>query len=692
MTLIICEKDNAARRIAEILSSKKNTTDNYKRVPYYTYRTSEGEENVVVGLRGHIINLDYAPEYNQWKKVDPKELIRLPPTKQVTMKNIVTLLNRLSKQQTDCIIATDYDREGELIGVEGLDIIKKANPKILPKRARFSSLTPNEILAAFDQLSEIDYNLSASAETRQLIDLAWGASLTRFVSMASNRMGKEFLSVGRVQSPTLSLIVDKEKEIKAFVTKPYWEVEIEIDAKLAKPLRAKHLTDRFWDKDEAQKVFDTIKATNKGEVAEVKEKDRQEKPPAPFNTTSFLRTSTGLGFTASRVMSIAEDLYTQGLISYPRTDNTVYPKTLDLREILETLSQGEEFGDLANKLLGKKTLTPTRGKKSATDHPPIHPVGLAKKGELDNPHWRIYELIVRRFFATLADPYIYKSVDTIFGVEGEKFKAGGVTVVSLGWKLFYQYGDREKQVPDLKVGDIFDILEHNMLDKETKPPKRYSQGALISEMDKLGLGTKSTRHEIIQKLYDRGYINSSPPEPTLMGFAVADALERFAEPITRTKMTSTLEADMDEIAAGKKVQKEVVTESQDMLEDVFKKLEKNRAKIGDSIKAALLEQNTIGNCPWCGHDMVVSQSRWGKRFASCTYFPQCRNSYPLPQKGRIVPINKACEHCRSPVINVRSRGKKSWELCVNMNCPGRKDADDQKKKGNDSEDTGDEES
>jgi DNA topoisomerase-1 len=677
MTLIICEKDNAARRIAEILSGKKFSKENYKRVPYYIY-SHGGVENTVVGLRGHIINLDYAAEYNQWKKVDPKQLIRLPPTKQVTMRNIVTLLKRLSKEQPDCIIATDYDREGELIGVEGLDIIQKANPKIKALRARFSALTKNEIEQAFQSLSDIDYNLSASAETRQLIDLAWGASLTRFVSMASNRMGKEFLSVGRVQSPTLSLIVDKEKEIKAFIKKPYWEVILELDGMLKEPVKAKHVKDRFWKKEEAEEAYNNVKDLDKASVSKLTERDRRESPPAPFNTTSFLRSATGLGFSASRVMSIAEDLYTQGYISYPRTDNTVYPKTLDFKEILQTLSKGD-FANLAKKLLAKSKLTPTRGKRSATDHPPIHPVGLAKKGDLDNPHWRIYELIVRRFFATLADPFIHKSVEAIFSADGEDFKAHGIKVISPGWREFYHYGDREKEFPDIKQGDIFDIIKHSLLDKETKPPKRFSQGALIAEMDKLGLGTKSTRHEIIQKLYDRGYISSSPPEPTLMGFAVVDALERFAEPITQSEMTARLEEDMNKIAMGEIKQEAVVTESQDMLEDVFVTLEKNKHNIGDSIKKALLEQNTIGKCPWCGNDMIVSQSRWGKRFASCTYFPQCRNSYPLPQKGRIISTTKSCDECRSPVIQVKSRGKRSWEICVNMNCPGRKDLNGEKK-------------
>lgn len=675
MTLIICEKDNAAKRIAAILSKNNFQTENYKKVPYYIYKDN-GKDCVIVGLRGHILNLDYPKEYNQWRKVDPKELIRLNPEKQVTLKNIVTLLKKLAKEHKDAIIATDYDREGELIGVEGLDILKQGNPKIDPSRARFSSLTKNEIEDAFKKLTTIDYNLSSSAETRQLIDLAWGASLTRFVSMASNRMGKDFLSVGRVQSPTLSLIVDKEKEIKAFVKKPYWEIELQLDGKTENPVKAKHVKDRFWEKKAAEEVYARVQEAKDAVVKKVDTKDRTESPPPPFNTTSFLRAATGMGLSAARAMSIAEDLYTQGLISYPRTDNTVYPKSLNLKEILQTLAKGE-FGDLAVKLLEKKTLKPTRGKKSATDHPPIHPVDLAKKSKIDNQHWKIYELVVRRFMATLADPYKNKFIEALFDVNKEDFRATGVKVTYLGWREFYTYGgNRERELPDLTKGDSLAILDSELMSKETKPPKRFTQGSLIQEMDKLGLGTKSTRHEIIQKLYDRGYIVNRPPEPTLMGFAVADALESYADPITHSNMTSRLENDMDEIASGKIKQEDVVNESQDMLEEVFSALEKNKNEIGESIKAALKEQSTIGTCPWCGHDMLITQSRWGKRFVSCSFFPQCRNSYPLPQKGKVIPLGKACEHCRSPVVQIQSRRKKPWEICVNLNCPGREKEND----------------
>ena len=670
MTLIICEKDNAAKRIAEILSKKKFKTETVSKVSYYTY-TEKGKDTVVIGLRGHILNLDYPEKYNQWEKVNPKDLIHISPTKQVTVNSLVTIIKKLAKSETNCIIATDYDREGELIGVEGLEIIKEGNPDIKAKRARFSSLTPSEIEAAFKSLTEIDYNLSASAETRQLIDLAWGASLTRFVSMASGRVGRDFLSVGRVQSPTLSLVVDKEKEISAFVSKPYWEIEIDLACGNGETLTAKHVEDRFWDKKEAQAVFDRLKDAATATVKAINSKERSEAPPAPFNTTSFLRAATNLGLTAASAMNIAEDLYTQGLISYPRTDNTVYPPTQNLREILEALTGGE-FRELAEKLLAKKELIATKGKKSATDHPPIHPVALALKKDLDSNHWKIYELVVRRFMATLADPFQNLFVEALFTTNPDDFRATGVTVINPGWTEFYQYGDdKERKLPDLEVGKALDIEDRKMMDKDTKPPKRFSQGSLIQEMDRLGLGTKSTRHEIIQKLYDRGYITGQPPEPTLMGLAIAEALEKFAEPISKPDMTSKLESDMDLIANGERKQDAVVTESQGMLDDVFAVLDKNRNFIGLSIKEALKKQNTIGKCPWCAHDMIVTKSRWGKRFASCSFYPQCRNSYPLPQKGRIEVTGLACPRCRSPVIRLLSKGKKPWEICINMNCPSK---------------------
>ncbi|MBU2565389.1 MAG: DNA topoisomerase I [Candidatus Thermoplasmatota archaeon] len=664
MKLIICEKAIAARRIATILSDDRFKIQRINNIPIYFF---ENNESMVIGLRGHIISLDYPQKYALWNRTKPRELIRVTACKKANEKEIVSALKKLANDVDEVIVATDFDREGELIGVEALDIIKEIKPDIKIKRARFSALTNEEVTDAFENLSDVDYNLSKSAETRQIIDLAWGATLTRFISLASGQLGKDFLSVGRVQSPTLRLIVDREKEINAFKPKTYWEIE-GIFEKDKKNFKAKHVRDRFWENEPAKKIFENVKSAKKAIVLDVTKKQKKEKPPAPFNTTAFLQAATSLGFSASDAMRVAEDLYQNGLISYPRTDNTVYPKTLNLRNVLKELSG--MFPE-ANEILSLKVLKPTKGKKLATDHPPIHPVSTPKS-RLNPEQHEIYELVVRRFFATLSPDALSETMNVEFDVNNEKFISSGYRIIEQGWRKYYPYiKTKETLLPSLEKNEGVNIIKIEMPEKETKPPKRYSQGSLIPFMEKLGLGTKSTRHEIIKKLYNRGYIQSKQPVPTKTGFAVSEALENYAEPITKHDMINTLEEDMSRIAEGKKSFDDVVKESQDMLEKVMDVLEKNGEKIGSLIRTALKEENIVGMCPQCSDKMIIIRSKRGKRFAGCMSYPKCTNSYPLPQNGKIIPLNEKCEHCGAPTVKlITQRGPMTF--CINMECPGRK--------------------
>ena len=207
-----------------------------------------------------------------------------------------------------------------------------------------------------------------------------------------------------------------------------------------------------------------------------------------------------------------------------------------------------------------------------------------------------------------------------------------------------------------------------LLEKETKPPKRFSQGALIQEMDKLGLGTKSTRHDIIQKLYSRGYIENNIPIPTQIGTTVSLTLEKYATTITKPDMTATLEKDMDEIAKGNKEMDEVVKESEDMLEEIVKILEENKTFIGKSIQDALYNQNIVGKCRDCNSDLIILKSRRGKRFIGCSKFPKCKRSYPLPQAGKLIIKGTECKFCGAPEVLVINSKNKKIPFCVNMSC------------------------
>ncbi len=662
--LIVTEKNNTAARIATILSNGQMKRTYPHRVPVFTF-SKDGDDHTVVGLRGHIVNVDYPPELNEWEKVELKRLVWAEPVKVVTAPNVEQALREVARGHDEVVIATDFDREGELIGVEALNIIKEVVPDIRVRRARYSSLTKWEIEDSFRNLVEVDHPLAQAAESRQIVDLAWGAVLTRFVSMAAKQVGKDFLSVGRVQTPALAVIVDREREIEEFVPKPYWTVHGTFD-KAGTTFTAGHEKGQFWEKEDAEKVLAAAKKAKGGLVAEYLRNERTERGPPPFNTTMFVAEANRLGLGAAYAMRIAEDLYTSGYISYPRTDNTVYPSTLSLKGVLEKL-RDSVFKEEAEEILRQETIRPTRGRTEATDHPPIYPAQPAPKTKLRPDHWKVYELVVRRFFATVAPPALGIANEAKLTVNGETFLASGYRLVDPGWRKYYPYWDtRESNLPELVAGETVPLLTVEMREDRTKPPSRYTQGALIQEMERLNLGTKSTRHDIIQKLYDRKYVDGRVMKPTLPGRALVSALQDHARKITEPEMTAHLEQDMDEIARGVRTPTEVIRESQSLLDDALAVLLENQEGISAEITSALQVQNFVGQCPECGGNLFIRMTRRGSRFVGCSNYPTCKVFHPLPP-GLIEATQEKCAECGSPTIK-RIGGGKAETFCIDAEC------------------------
>ncbi|MBI5000745.1 MAG: DNA topoisomerase I [Euryarchaeota archaeon] len=664
-TLVIAEKNDAARRIASILSQGSLKRSAISKVPVYSFERG-GEEYSVVGLRGHILRLDYPKRFARWHADDISALVWAEPERNVAAHSIVGALEVLGQKCGKAILATDYDREGELIGVEALWIVLKKNPDIAVKRARFSAFTRYEVETAFSSLTEVDHALARAAEARQIIDLAWGAALTRFMSLTTGQYGRDFLSVGRVQSPTLALIADREKEIAAFVPKPYWEVIATL--KKERDFTAKHERGSIWEKPEVDALMAQLAGAASGTVAALQVQEKKDYPPSPFNTTTFLAEASRLGLSATMAMSIAEKLYIDGYISYPRTDNTVYPPSINLDNVLKEL-QGSEFKAEAARLLKERRQYPSRGKVTATDHPPIYPVAAATKKKLKADTWQIYELVVRRFFATVAPDALARETRAVIDILGEKFEASGREILFKGWYEYYPYySPREAFIPALSTGEKLPVAKMEAIENRTRPPNRYSQGNLIQEMERLGLGTKSTRHEIVQKLFERRYVEGNPLRATEGGIAVVNALETSAEHITQHEMTALLEEEMTRIAEGKKELDVVVTESQEILSKALVALESNKHQIRESVRGALAAQKRIGRCQSCGSDLVVRWSKRKKRFVGCSAYPKCKTTYPLPQNGLIVPMDDTCDHCKAPMIKLVMRGRSPRRLCINMEC------------------------
>jgi DNA topoisomerase-1 len=667
MRLIISEKANAAKKIAQFLAEGPVKEGKHRSVPHHTFMW-KGEECVSVGLKGHVLNPEYPEEYSNWQKVEPSSLIDAEILKNVSEKGVAEAVRSLSKKAERVVVATDFDREGELIGVEALSLAFGANPKLMDhvERSRFSALTKGEVTRAFNELVEVSRDLAAAGEARQDIDLIWGATLTRWVSRATKRYGSAFLSVGRVQSPTLVLIAERERERRAFVPEPYWELEATL--KNGEPFVVRHGTARFKEEEAARRAYENIAGT--ATVTEVKQKSTTRQPPAPFNTTSFLTAASSLGYSPSRAARIAEDLYTDGYISYPRTDNTVYPPSLELREVLGYLTRVEGAGRHAERLLQGEKLSPTRGKKETTDHPPIYPTGHASKEDMRDDRWKIYQLVVRRFLATLSDPSKALRTTLRFDSGGEPLTTGGTVVTEEGWLGVYPYSRRaDEEIPNLGEGDVLEVVGKEVFSKETQPPGRYGAGRLINMMEDLGLGTKATRPNIIQNLYDRGYVHDDPLIPTEKGIAVAQALKDFASEIASHEMTAELERSMDEISEGKITKESVVDESRDVLRRVYEHLQNSETEFADIVWNGIRGDEVLGVCPESGHNLIVRRARKsGKRFVGCAGYPECRVTYPLPQKGTILPTHTVCDRCGSPEIKVLG-GKRPWITCINMDCP-----------------------
>lgn len=668
--LIITEKANAARRISTILSDGKSKSSTSGGVTVISFEAG-GDDYDVVSLRGHIIELDYPKEYNDWGGTSPVDLVYAPQVKTVRVKSILNMIKDLASKADEIIIATDYDREGELIGMETVREAGADLEKV--RRAKFSALTKGEVENAFANLADPDKKLADAAEARQIIDLAWGAVLTRLISLSSGQVGKNFMSVGRVQSPTLKLLVDRHEEIESFVPKPFWEIVGKFGI-LA--FKGSHESNPFWDKDEAEAILSVVTDYKEGTVKSFEVTQKEEYRPAPFDTTQMQVEANKIGIPPTTAMKLAEDLYTGGYISYPRTENTEYPKTLNLRSVLEKLKDGD-FKSEAEEILSQEKIIPSKGKRRTTDHPPIYPTAGATADKMKGDKWKLYELIVRRFLATVAPNAESEITKCVIDVGGENFNAEGYVLKKKGWKKYYgkYMKSNDSKLPALKVGDTVDIRSMSVVESETKPPYRYNQGSLIQEMDRLQLGTKSTRHDIIGKLYSRNYVQGNYMIPTPSGIALTKALENHGGGITEPDMTAKLESDMLKIMDGERTLDSVVTESQDMLHDVAVKISEDSEEIGTEIKAALRSQQHIGICPSCGNNMTIKRSKNGN-FIGCDEYPECKRAYPVPRGALIQTVDSVCPVCGLPQLRIIRKGNPPSLQCIDPKCPSNTEKND----------------
>lgn len=386
-------------------------------------------------------------------------------------------------------------------------------------------------------------------------------------------------------------------------------------------------------------------------------------PPAPFNLGGLQAEAYKVfGLSPKKTQSIAQNLYIEGYISYPRTSSQKLPKTIDYDKIFKGLSKDPRFKEKITNL--KKPLKPHEGKKEDEAHPAIHPTGLLPK-KLGKYEKKIYELIVYRFISAFGEKALIESMNAKLNIGGEIFKFSRKRVVKMGWMEQYPYQKIEdEKFPEFQEGEKIPVKEVKAEEKETKPPSRYNEASLIKEMEKRGLGTKSTRADIISILYDRKYIEGKKIQVTPLGENIINTLGRYCEKITSEELTRQFEEELKKIMKGKASKDKIIKKAKEEIISIIEEIEKNKEEIGKHLYKAYQKGRIIGECPECKGNLLIKYSDKTKSsFVGCSRFPECKIVYPLPKGARI--LKSKCEKCGLPLI---SYGRPRQRACLDPNC------------------------
>ncbi len=666
--LIIAEKPSSAKKIAYALAEGEVKILKEGKLRYYEIK--RGNKKIyVVGAAGHLFGVGEKKKTGFLKypifDVEWKPLYALDKNASYT-KDYINLIKKLCKNVDEVIIATDYDIEGETIGY---NILRFLAGREKAKRMLFSALTKKDIVKAYENSkNDILKGLANAGITRHVLDFYWGINVSRALMSSIRKAGMfKILSSGRVQGPALKIIYDREREIEKFVPKLYWRVHVK-----AKNTWFTYEKEKIWSEEEAKKIVEVVKKVKVGLVVDVKKKIVKQNPYPPFNLNDLQSEAYSLyRITPKRTQEIAQKLYELSLISYPRTSSQKLPKTIDFRNILKGLAN--IYGKEVEKIIEKGNLVPVEGKKSDEAHPAIHPTGEVKElNALKKDEMKIYDLIARRFLACFSEACIKEIVKVVISVENLNFFAEGKRIIKPGWREIYPFArDKEIEIDGFEKGEKVEIKEIKKEKKETKPPDRYNPASLIRELEKRNLGTKATRAEIIQNLYDRGYIKGRRIKITPLGKKIVEALEKNSPELLSEDLTREFEKKMKEIKKNKVNNELVLNDAKKTLESICKVFKEKEEEIGKDLIKAVRENECLGPCK-CGGKLVIKRSKRGKRFVGCNNYPECKVTYPLPGKGQIEATGKTCEHCGTPIIKVKVKGKKPWEMCLDPNCKSKK--------------------
>jgi DNA topoisomerase-1 len=684
-TLIITEKPDAAIRIASALDAEGKAEKKVASgVPYYVAKRHE--DIVVVPALGHLYTVaskkrgkrGYPVFDFQWV---PRYLAERGAAR---IRVWLKVISKLAENADKFIDACDYDVDGSIIGYS---ILKYAcdGKETAAQRMKYSTLTKEELEHSYTEpLSSLDFSLIEAGLTRHEVDWLYGINLSRALTAAAKNYSGRYatLSTGRVQGPTLNFLETRERKIKCFVPTPYWNIKAKVKVG-RRVFEVEYEKNPVEIKAEAEAVIDRCKGQD-GETEKVSLTEFQQMPPLPFDLGSLQSEAYRLfRYTPMRTSSIAQRLYLDALISYPRTSSQKLPPAIGYQAILKKLGKNREYSKLTVELLAKPVLTPTEGKKTDPAHPAIYPTGNLPNRILNSAEKNIWDLVVKRFMAVFSEPAVLQSIQVIISINGHRFQLHGRQTLAEGWLRFYKHYVKSEDavLPPMAEGQKVSVKRIMLEDKFTQPPSRYNPSSLLRRMEKEEIGTKATRAGIIQTLNTRQYTREERIVVTDLGFEVVDVLKTYCPAVVSLELTRKLEERMTDIQQGKETRANVLRDTVEILKPVTEKLQENEKVIGARLSQALmkarLEERVIGSCPVCkSGKLVILRSRTsGKRFVGCTnYFEgNCKTSFPLPQKGLAKPTGTACRSCGWNTVRIWMKGKRPWNLCFNPKCPSKEE-------------------
>lgn len=590
-------------------------------------------------------------------------------------KDVIKQLKNAAADSEQVLLATDPDREGEAISwhlahILGLDLNEE-------NRISFNEITKTGVSAGINNPHKINIDLVNAQQARRVLDRIVGYKLSPFLW----RKVKGGLSAGRVQTAVLRLIVEREREIEAFVSEEYWTVEAKLKAE-RKTFTAKlygtadgNKLDTVSNSADAEKLVNELTDATYT-VTDIKHGTRNRQPAPPFITSTLQQeASRKLNYNGQRTMRIAQQLYegvdipglgATGLITYMRTDS--------LRVSEEARSAATQY---INKKYGDKYLPQKpryfKTKSGAQDaHEAIRPTDVfitpeQVKGVLTPEQYNLYKLIWERFIASFMAACVQKTVAADITAGNYLFKANGYSVEFKGFTELYEEGkdeasDEASILPEMKKGDVLKLKDLTPNQHFTQPPPRYTEPTLTKTLEENGIGRPSTFASIIAVISNRSYVEKEKKsfKPTQLGIAVSDLMNEYFSRIFETKFTAGLEKKLDKIGSGELDWTKTIADFYEDFDKHYKKAEKSLD--GKRVKVPAVESDVV--CEKCGRKMVEKSSRYGK-FLACPGYPECKNTKPMPEDE----VKQPCPKCGGKLIKRTSKKGKKFYGCSNYpNC------------------------